>query len=624
MKIERLILHNFSSFEGNTEFDFRVNEEKNIILIGGKNGAGKTSLFTAVKLGLYGPGAFGYSGPNPRYVQKVKELINYKAFQKQEVEAGVSITLKLRRDRSVETYELNRAWDYSNKRLEEHFTVYREGELLDQKEQEYFENYFFTVVPPGIFDLFLFDGEEIGNIFSESSYNTYVKNAIFTMCNLDIFENIRKFSRKYVAKDKGISGQDEKEYEQVLKEIEEQEEKNARLEAEEKETEEAAELLREEREELKARFYREGGMDPARREELLREQAEAEKTKAETNGKIKTFVEGDMPFYLVKEFTDKIGKQILFEEENARYAHVADRLKKEKLEELLKSHHISDPELAGQLAKEIQNLLAPDMGEGSLILDLSGEQRRNVEQLASKIANFPEEEVLSWIDAHQQASEKTSQINKILRSAMGEEEREAFERKERELDEKISQAEQKLSELKIRREIGIERLGELDKERERYFSAILLKAQSKNAYELSRKVERTMERFLDQKTRELGDKLETQTIENLRSILRKNNLITHMEIDEKWQFQLYQNQTYTENELTTLLKNLGTEEFKKQIGNKGIQMLYEKYHVDSLTDIRKYLTENWNGEEIELYKKIDMGRLSKGERQIFKIGRAHV
>lgn len=540
MKIERLILHNFSSFEGNTEFDFRVKEEKNIILIGGKNGAGKTSLFTAVKLGLYGPGAFGYSGPNPRYVQKVKELINYKAFQKQEVEAGVSISLKLTRDRREETYRLDRTWDYSSKRLEEHFTVYRDGAPLDRKEQEYFENYFFTVVPPGIFDLFLFDGEEIGNIFSESSYNTYVKNAIFTMCNLDIFENIRKFSRKYVAKDRGISNQDEKGYEQVLKEIEDQEEKNARLEAEEKETEEAAQLLREERAELKARFYREGGMDQARREELLKEQAEAEKIKAETNGKIKAFVEGYMSFYLVKEFTHKIEKQILFEEE-----------------------------------------------------------------------------VLKYIEDHQEASEKVSQINRTLRNAMGEEEREAYERKEKEADQKISQAEQKLSELKIRREIGAERLAELDKEREKYFSAILLKAQSANAYELSRKVERTIERFLALKTRELAEKLETQTIENLQSILRKNNLITHMEIDEKWQFQLYQNQTYTENDLTTLLRNLGTEEFKKQIGNKGIRMLYEKYHVDSLSDIRKYLSENWNGEEIELYKKIDMGRLSKGERQIF-------
>lgn len=617
MKIERLILHNFSSFEGNTEFDFRVKEEKNIILIGGKNGAGKTSLFTAVKLGLYGPGAFGYSGPNPRYVQKVKELINYKAFQKHEVEAGVSITLKLRRNRSVETYTLNRTWDYSNKRLEEHFAVYKEGVPLDQKEQEYFENYFLTVVPPGIFDLFLFDGEEIGTIFSESSYNTYVKNAIFTMCNLDIFENIRKFSRKYVAKDKGISNQDEKGYEQVLKEIEDQEEKNARLEAEEKETEEAAQLLREERAELKARFYREGGMDQARREELLKEQAEAEKIKAETNGKIKAFVEGYMPFYLVKEFTHKIEKQILFEEENSRYAYVADLLPKEKLEELLKSHHISDRELAGQLAREIRNLLVPDIGEGSLILDLSGEQRRKVEHLASQIANFPEEEVLKYIEDHQEASQKVSQINRTLRNAMGEEEREAYERKEKEADQKISQAEQKLSELKIRREIGAERLAELDKEREKYFSAILLKAQSANAYELSRKVERTMERFLALKTRELAEKLETQTIENLQSILRKNNLITHMEIDEKWQFQLYQNQTYTENDLTTLLRNLGTEEFKKQIGNKGIRMLYEKYHVDSLSDIRKYLSENWNGEEIELYKKIDMGRLSKGERQIF-------
>ena len=72
MKINKVKLYNFSSYEGNNEFDFEITDAgKNIVLIGGKNGAGKTSLFTAIKVALYGPLAYGYVGVNSHYISNI-------------------------------------------------------------------------------------------------------------------------------------------------------------------------------------------------------------------------------------------------------------------------------------------------------------------------------------------------------------------------------------------------------------------------------------------------------------------------------------------------------------------------------------------------------------------------
>lgn len=181
MKINKVKLYNFSSYEGNNEFDFEITDaEKNIVLIGGKNGAGKTSLFTAIKVALYGPLAYGYVGVNSHYISKIKDLINSKAFQQEIVESEVQITLQLKIERDIRNYVITRKWDYTNQRLTEEYTVERDGKQLNDQELSYFENYLRSIIPPDLFEFFLFDGEEVGNIFSTSAYNTYVRNAVYS------------------------------------------------------------------------------------------------------------------------------------------------------------------------------------------------------------------------------------------------------------------------------------------------------------------------------------------------------------------------------------------------------------------------------------------------------------
>ena len=116
------------------------------------------------------------------------------------MESEVQLTLQLKIERDIRNYVITRKWDYTNQKLTEEYTVARDGKLLNDQELSYFENYLRSIIPPDLFEFFLFDGEEVGNIFSTSAYNTYVRNAVFTMCGMDVFEIIRKFTRGYVTK----------------------------------------------------------------------------------------------------------------------------------------------------------------------------------------------------------------------------------------------------------------------------------------------------------------------------------------------------------------------------------------------------------------------------------------
>ena len=157
MKINRIILYNFNSFEGINEFDFSAaNENQNIILIGGKNGAGKTSLFTAIKIGLYGPLAFGYISNNPHYISRIKECINTNAFHTNKVEASIRISLSLTMERAEKEFSIIREWDYIGQKLNEHYYVESDGRKLDDEAEAFFQNYLLSIIPPDLFEFFFF------------------------------------------------------------------------------------------------------------------------------------------------------------------------------------------------------------------------------------------------------------------------------------------------------------------------------------------------------------------------------------------------------------------------------------------------------------------------------------
>ncbi|MEZ3430512.1 MAG: AAA family ATPase [Lachnospiraceae bacterium] len=621
MKINKVKLYNFSSYEGKNEFDFEITEkEKNIILIGGKNGAGKTSLFTAIKVALYGPLAFGYVGINPHYIARIKDLINSKAFQQETVESEVQITLQLKIEREIRNYTITRKWDYTSQKLYEKYSVIKEGLELDKQELSYFENYLQSIIPPDLFEFFLFDGEEVGNIFSTSAYNTYVRNAVFTLCGMDVFEIIRKYTNGYVSKNSGDEDNDIFElFENTKNDIQSLEAEKNQLEGSIGEVSTCLDDVEVQLAELETAFKNAGGILRKDKEKLEEEFRQLEKVKTEALASIKMFVEGIMPFYILKDFANPIRNQLDFEEKGEIYYYVQSKLKRNVIEELLKDD-ISDKKI-DQLMNHLLDTFRPKGFHDNMemMFDLSKEDIGRVNGIVSAIEDFDVKSMIATIKRRRAASDRTAEINCILRNSMSEEDANIFTQKENEilklkddLTHQLFESERRLEE--IERELQTK-----EQLRDKALQIIKSNARNKHVYELSAGISLMMEQFLEERTSSIRNRLENIVVQKLKTIYRKNNLITHIEIGRNFDFNLYQDEIYSSKELITLFKNLGTAGFINLIGTKGEKKLVKLLKLSSISELKNLseieiiIADN----QFHLYKKIELSRLSRGERQIF-------
>lgn len=621
MKINKIVLYNFNSYEGLNEFDFTSDDSnKNMILIGGKNGAGKTSLFTAIKIALYGPLSFGYVGVNPIYIAKIKDCINSRSFQMDVVESRVQITVSLTVEREIKEYEITREWDYTKQKLEEKYCVKTEERLLDDQELSYFQNYLQGMIPPDLFEFFLFDGEEVGSIFSTSTYNSYVKNAVYTLCGLDIFEIIRKYTIGYAGK--AVSDEEEKiyaQYEELRRNAEKIETSYSELEAQIAIDRAELEKVETELIEIETAFKNAGGITDAERQTLLKEFSEAEHTKTESLTRIKMFVEGLMPFFILRDFTGRISDQLDIEEKGEIYYYVQQKLKRREIKNALNECQEVSDDTVDVLMDFLQNKFKPKgfKENAQPVHDLSKEDFGRVNAMISAIDDFDVGGMVKLVQKRRTTADRTMEINRMLKSAMTDEDAGKFAERENALLKKKDEISSSIHELEMRITIMKEELVTAIQKRDRAFQSIKDNAQNKHVFELSTGLSKMMGTILENKSESIKRNLEHMIVENLQHIYRKNNLITHIEIEDDFQFNLYQNVRYSSTELLYLIKNLGKEVFASEIGKQGMQLLCEKCKVTTVSQLQRALEADKQKSSYGLFKRIDISRLSKGERQIF-------
>lgn len=620
MQITKLVLDNFSSYEGKTVFDFTVKKKQPIVLIGGLNGAGKTSIFTAIKIALYGPLAFGYTGNNSFYSKKIKGFINDKAFQTQPFTSGISIEIKLKQERETKLYTIKRNWSIIDSKIEEDYSIYDGNKLLDNSEQILFESFILNIIPIDLFDFFLFDGEEIGTIFSSDGYNKYVKNALLTMCGIDDFEILQHFCKNYNGK---IESDKEKElndsYHDLLNRIAETEEsisacKTALINNEQKIA--SLHTLIEQRE---AEFVRSGGLPPEEAKKLEDEMNKYDKKREHITREIKSFFEELMPFFIMKDMIPRLSRQIKYEEKASIHEYITNMISKEFISSIIAENAKKDNGISDALYEAIIKKFAVTNGVfDKMIFDLSKTEIGQILHLADTVSSFDSKELTKKIREKNKLVKRITSIRQRLKKALSEEDAKRYTDEITNAKHRIELLELECSQKQTEKEELSLKVQSLNSELSSLKEKIRASTQDKHVLDLSASISQMMERLINTSMISIRKQLSQKIIENLQRIYRKDNLISIIDISENFKFDLFQTQLFTMNELKSLIANIGIKEFLKVIGDESIRRLCKYFSIEKVDDIESAtISCNNDNEEIELYKRIDLNTLSKGERQIF-------
>jgi DNA sulfur modification protein DndD len=186
MKIESITLKNFKQYYGSQRLVFSCDEARNVTVINGNNGTGKTSLFLALNWALYGT-----------FPDDVGEIVNKKSVMEAKVGETVEVSVEVgvvddgQHYRVVRSLELvkdgQRSWRPRNQ-SDVYMAKIKPSGSLDEIENAPAQ--IETWLPANVRTYFFFDGEKIEE-FAKPSQEHEVREAIRNVVKVELLERTR-------------------------------------------------------------------------------------------------------------------------------------------------------------------------------------------------------------------------------------------------------------------------------------------------------------------------------------------------------------------------------------------------------------------------------------------------
>jgi DNA sulfur modification protein DndD len=541
MILEQLTLRNFCLFRGEQVFALtpvrRNGKHLPIVLFGGINGGGKTTLLDAIQLALYGGRARCSKRSNLSYEDFLRASIHHGVSESES--AGVALSFRYAVDGEERLYDVRRTWRVSDGRVREDLRVFQDG-LLDQWLTDNWPQLVEDLVPLDISQLFFFDAEKIRSLAEDESSSRALGAAIKSLLGLDIVERLIADStvlQTRLAKRAG-SPEHQSAVESLEQKLSDQQAAIDRLSTERAALENTRLRAEAELQEAEQAFATGGRKHWEAREERSRRLGEVRNQEMALQDQLLALAAGDMPLVLVSDLLGAVERQDRREQEAAD-GEVVQRLLLERDNALLKvlraarataallrragEHLAADRESrrpAAPVARRLQlseatrallrhlreHRLDELRSEAAQLLDRHGRVTRDREELERAVAAAPDDaDIAAVMDQFRKATGALTLLN--------------------------GQADQLKAVIDGKRQEIEETQGRLRQILQARIETEFAEEDARRMMQLAVRTRETMQVFLKQVTERKIDRLSTLITECFRFLLRKQTFVEQIHID---------------------------------------------------------------------------------------------
>ena len=532
MRIKKIILYNIGPYIDRNIFDLSSDENRNIVLIGGKNGAGKTTFFKSIKTCLYGCRVWGFEAPGKEYYSIIENLLNSKLQYDVSARGYVELELEFNNGKQIDVYRLHREWEKKKKGVDEVFLIYKDDDLLDAESQSNFINYLLSIIPPDMFNFYFFDGESIADFFLGNGGGKNFKNAFLKLYGLDTLSLMVENFERYFKKKDG-SNTTYFAYQEAKKKLSSCEDDIERMHEQLKTLENDIDLLQIKLQALYKEYSKSGGVSLADWKEINANLTKEEAKREEINKWLKETANHYLPFLIVKKQMQDLLARLEHEQEAKNRRAICEALQEENIQKAL-LNFLNEKGIAESSSEEIVQFLRTIFAGGEeqkVLFDLSNSQiNRLIAQIYEKL-DFEQQLIIKASRALELSLKNTKKLREQLSVSSIDGYEEYSEQKE-----KIEKAlmDFKLKTEKLVQDIAVKDVekmqlnSEFNKAKEAYEKML----KSKSISELSSRAIGVYTLLEEELIARQGKILQQAFIECFSAIINKDNFIDGIVIDK--------------------------------------------------------------------------------------------
>lgn len=543
MKISEIRLTDYGPYGGENRINLHTTDERPIVLFGGQNGSGKTTLFEAIQICLHGRSAFESAISQSAYESRLRSLL-HESKDRKATEASVRLTFEYADFGETERYTVERSFRDRGKSVVESLDVRRNGERLSELEEDQWQEFLKELIPPGISQLFFFDGEKVESLAEAVEDDDRFRDSLMSLLGLDLVDRLDTDLKIYRSQKLNQEG-----YEELANEIEvvrdrkqDVESEIERLESERDEKLDRTADLESQIERKEQQLAQEGGTFAERRDEYKEERTRLETEIEGLRDEIREIVTARYPFALTPDLCREVVERLETETEVAQ-REAAQTEAVEALDDLAGDGGVWEdmPVDTDQSEAIVANL------QSALEAELAPEDRPEYE-LSSEFSKREQQEMQSIVDYA--LSELPAELGELTDSL------EQKTRRLQEVEEKISNAPAEsviaplvgeINELnnelgRLRQEIDSheERLEELETRHGRLESELDNKLERQSEFEdvsdrsqLAADVQDAVQAYSDRLVREKLERLESVLTDRYLRLSNKEGFYERVIIDEE-------------------------------------------------------------------------------------------